>query len=134
VAVGTISELSRGRGFGFLTDGAGRKRFFHRSAVVGIPFETLRENQRVQFEPKDDVKGLRAMNVRPAGAASGRGAGRGGAYDRGAGASRRTGSAGSSLDPRRSQTSRSTSGATTWRSSLSPFRGDPPPAAPRRRR
>src|SRR5262249_26070860 len=34
VAVGTISELSRDRGFGFLVDGAGRKRFFHRSAVV----------------------------------------------------------------------------------------------------
>src|SRR5262245_2340783 len=65
VAVGTISELSRDRGFGFLVDGAGRKRFFHRSAVVDGGFDALRERQAVQFEPKDDVKGVRAVSVRP---------------------------------------------------------------------
>ena len=66
VMTGKISELSRDRGFGFIVDNAGRKRFFHRSAVLNSGFDNLREGLQVQFEPRDDVKGLRAINV-PAG-------------------------------------------------------------------
>jgi CspA family cold shock protein len=138
LAVGTITELSRERGFGFLTDGAGRKRFFHRSAVLGGAFDTLRERQKVEFEPKDDVKGLRAANVRPASAATGRGVRRGATLESAGRPSGRYGGGGStrsSLDPRRSVARGADSANSGWRSSLSPFRGDPPPSGqPRRRR
>jgi cold shock CspA family protein len=127
---GKISELSRERGFGFLVDNAGRKRFFHRSAVLGAGFDALRQGQAVQFEPRDDVKGLRAINVRPA-AANPRGASRGTPYERGGrrpdAAQQRSG------PPRRSADGGPASNAPPWRSSLSPFRGEPP-SAPRRRR
>jgi cold shock CspA family protein len=124
-AMGKVAELQRDRGFGFIVDGAGRKRFFHRSAVAGGAFDTLRPGQAVQFEPRDDVKGLRAVNVRPAPANA---RGRAGQYERG-GAVSRTGGYGArrSADGGPAPTS-------TWRSSLSPFRGDPPSAGPRRRR
>jgi cold shock CspA family protein len=125
-AIGKISEIARGRGYGFLIDGAGRKRFFHRSAVLGGAFDSLREGQTVQFQPRDDVKGLRAINVRPAGAWRGD---RPGAFERGA--TRRGGQAGARGAGRATD---GRSPGTAWRSSLSPFRGDPPSPVPRRRR
>src|SRR5262249_49808731 len=116
--------------------------------VVDGGFDTLRERQAVQFEPKDDVKGLRAINVRPApqrgrggprpGRAAGydRGAGyeRPAGYDRAAGSKRATPSAARrGATGRRSADGGPASNAPAWRSSLSPFRGDPPSAPPRRR-
>jgi cold shock protein len=128
---GKISELSRDRGFGFLVDNAGRKRFFHRSAVVNSGFDLLREGQQVQFEPRDDVKGLRAINVRPAAVARQRPGARPAPWERG----------NQRLDadpPRRAPAARRPAGpapgAPAWRSSLSPFRGEPPSAQPPRRR
>jgi CspA family cold shock protein len=135
--LGTISELARDRGFGFLVDGAGRKRFFHRTAVLGSAFETLRPGQKVQFDPRDDVKGLRAVNVRAAttrvatGGPDGRRGPDGRVAERSAQSERgqrRDSALRSTTDSARSST------GGTWRSSLSPFRGEPPPAAPRRRR
>jgi CspA family cold shock protein len=132
-ATGKISELARDRGFGFLVDGAGRKRFFHRSAVLANGFDTLREGQSVQFEPRDDVKGLRAVNVRPAGAANVRGAARPGQYDR-SGARHTDPNARRTGQPPRRSADGGPAPLSAWRSSLSPFRGDPPSAGPRRRR
>jgi CspA family cold shock protein len=155
VFTGTVSKLSRD--FGFLRDGAGRTRFFHRTAVAGTGFESLREGQTVQFEPQDLPKGLRALNVRvvPGGAGARPGAGRGdqpavrgapparpasygrptptGAAGRGGTqyGQRRTG--GATGGARRSADGGSASTNSGWRSSLSPFRGDPPSAPPRRR-
>jgi cold shock CspA family protein len=158
VASGTISKLARD--YGFIRDGAGRTRFFHRTAVAGA-FESLREGQSVQFEPQDLPKGLRAMNVRPAGAAmsaagqpprerSGQTYGRGTQNARpdqygqrgvpGGGARagqqygrRGAGSGGAGGGAGRSSGGRPAAGGTGWRSSLSPFRNDPPAAPPRRR-
>jgi cold shock CspA family protein len=132
-ATGKISELARDRGFGFLVDGAGRKRFFHRSAVLANGFDTLREGQSVQFEPRDDVKGLRAVNVRPAGAANVRSAARPGQYDR-SGARHTDPNARRTGQPPRRSADGGPAPLSAWRSSLSPFRGDPPSAGPRRRR
>ncbi len=123
-AMGKIAELARERGYGFLVDGAGRKRFFHRSHVIGGAFDMLREGQTVRFQPQEDVKGLRAVDVQPAVSGSGRATDRGRPYER-------TGAAGRSA-PRGTARGGSTLG--TWRSSLSPFRGEPPSAPPRRRR
>jgi cold shock CspA family protein len=131
VEMGTISELSRRRGFGFLVDAAGRRRFFHRSAVVGVPFDALREQQMVQFEPREDAKGLRADNVRPASAGLVRSAGSG----RVGGPGTRSQAGGSRPGAGRSPSEGgAASQSPTWRSSLSPFRGEPPTAPPRRRR
>ncbi len=129
VEMGTISELSRRRGFGFLVDAAGRRRFFHRSAVVGVPFDALREQQVVQFEPREDAKGLRADNVRPASAGLVRSARSGHLSGSGARAP-----AGGSRAGRSPSEGGAASQSPTWRSSLSPFRGEPPTAPPRRRR
>jgi cold shock CspA family protein len=131
VEMGTISELSRRRGFGFLIDAAGRRRFFHRSAVVGVPFDALREQQMVQFEPREDAKGLRADNVRPASAGLVRSAGSGrvgGPGTRSQAGGSRTGAG------RRPPEGGPAAQPPPWRSSLSPFRGEPPTAPPRRRR
>jgi CspA family cold shock protein len=128
--MGKIAEMSRDRGFGFIIDNAGRKRFFHRSAVVNGAFDTLREGQPVHFEPRDDVKGLRAINVRPAAVTRPRPGGRQAPWERG----------NQRLDadpPRRAAPRRPAGpapGAPSWRSSLSPFRGEPPSASPPRRR
>jgi cold shock CspA family protein len=129
--LGKIAEMSRDRGFGFIMDNAGRKRFFHRSAVMNSAFDTLREGQQVHFEPRDDVKGLRAINVRPAAVPRARPGARQAPWERG----------NQRLDadpPRRPAAARrpggTAPGAPAWRSSLSPFRGDPPSASPPRRR
>jgi hypothetical protein len=77
------------------------------------------------------VKGLRAINVRPALAGRARPGARPAPWERG----------NQRLDaepPRRGTTPRRPAGpapgAPGWRSSLSPFRGEPPPASPPRRR
>ena len=127
---GKISELSRDRGFGFIVDNAGRKRFFHRSAVLNSGFDNLRQGLQVQFEPRDDVKGLRAINVRPAmvgRARPGAVGSLGTAAISGWTPIRRVGA-------RRPDCWVPPPVVPVWRSSLSPFRGEPPSASPPRRR
>jgi CspA family cold shock protein len=120
-ALGTIKEL-KPNGYGFLEDSAGRRRFFHRSEVVGIRFDQLRTGQKVQFDPSEDVRGLRALQVRPAPTPRPRGGERRGQrldHEGWAGRPRRAPD-----EPPRAP----------WRSSLSPFRGEPPGRPPRRKR
>lgn len=126
-SLGTIREL-KPNGYGFLEDSAGRRRFFHRSEVVGIRFDQLRTGQKVQFDPSEDVRGLRALQVRPAPAPRPATRGRGGER-RGA----RLDYEGWSSRPRRLPDEGQSSRA-PWRSSLSPFRGEPPSGPPRRKR
>lgn len=61
---GKIARVIVDKGFGFLRgDADGVERFFHRSAVWGSPFETLREGQPVEFEEEKNPKGPRAKQV-----------------------------------------------------------------------
>ncbi len=61
---GIISRLMTNKGYGYIArDGADREYFFHRSTVVGAPFESLREGQRVSFEEEASPKGPRAYRV-----------------------------------------------------------------------
>ena len=62
--VGKIKKLVRERGFGFITDTDGREVFFHRSSVVDTNFDTLNEEQAVEFEVEKSDKGPRAIDVR----------------------------------------------------------------------
>jgi CspA family cold shock protein len=61
---GRIARLVVEKGFGFVRgDDDSVERFFHRSAVVGQPFELLQEGQPVVFEEEQSAKGPRARRV-----------------------------------------------------------------------
>jgi len=60
---GVIKKLVRDRGFGFISDTDGREVFFHQSSLVGIEFNALNGDEKVQFEIEDTPKGPRAVNV-----------------------------------------------------------------------
>jgi CspA family cold shock protein len=61
---GTIKKLVRDRGFGFISDTDGREIFFHQSSLMDIKFDTLNEEQKVEFEVEKSPKGPRAVNVK----------------------------------------------------------------------
>lgn len=65
MADGTIKTLTD-RGFGFIRPEDGREDiFFHRSALVGVSFEQLRQGDHVTFTAENDPrgKGPRAADV-----------------------------------------------------------------------
>jgi CspA family cold shock protein len=61
---GKIKKLIRDRGFGFISDTDGREVFFHQSSVMDMKFDTLSEEQKVEFEIEKSPKGPRAINVK----------------------------------------------------------------------
>jgi CspA family cold shock protein len=69
---GRITALRNDKGFGFIADGpsnGGKSNdiFFHRSAVVGVDFDQLREGQEVTFRTEPDPRDasrFRAADVR----------------------------------------------------------------------
>ncbi|MDD4893886.1 MAG: cold shock domain-containing protein [Candidatus Omnitrophica bacterium] len=60
---GKIKKLVRDRGFGFISDTDGRDIFFHQSSVVDSKFDSLAEEQTVEFDVEKSPKGPRAINV-----------------------------------------------------------------------
>lgn len=65
MANGTIKTVTD-RGFGFIQPENGREDvFFHRSALVGVTFEQLRQGDHVTFNAENDPrgKGMRASDV-----------------------------------------------------------------------
>jgi CspA family cold shock protein len=66
MATGTVKTISD-RGFGFIRPDEGREDiFFHRSSLVGVAIEELRQGEQVSFntEPDPRGRGLRAVDVR----------------------------------------------------------------------
>jgi len=61
---GFIRRLLEHRGFGFIHSENGRDVFFHRSQVVNMPFEVLREGQAVEFVIEETPQGPKALRVR----------------------------------------------------------------------
>ena len=61
---GTIRRLMRDRTYGFITTEDGKDVFFHRTALRGVSFDSLKEGQSVEFEVEEGPKGPRAVNVR----------------------------------------------------------------------
>lgn len=53
---GTIKRLVADRGFGFLADEDGREYFFHRTAVEGLRFENLAEDDHVTFDVEEGAR------------------------------------------------------------------------------
>jgi len=60
---GKVKKLVRERGFGFISDTDGREVFFHQSGLVGVTFDSLKEEQDVEFDIEQSPKGPRAINV-----------------------------------------------------------------------
>lgn len=61
---GKIKKLVRDRGFGFISATDGREIFFHRSSLTNGVFDSLTEEQAVEFEVEKSDKGPRAVDVR----------------------------------------------------------------------
>ena len=61
---GKIKKLVRDRGFGFISDVDGRELFFHQTSLIDTQFDTIKEDQSVEFEVEKSPKGPRAINVR----------------------------------------------------------------------
>ncbi len=65
---GTVKWFNEGKGFGFIApDDGGKDLFAHfREIQNSGGFKTLTENQRVQFEVTQGLKGPQASNIRNA--------------------------------------------------------------------
>lgn len=65
---GTVKWFSQDKGFGFIApDDGGKDLFAHFKEIQGTGFKTLNENQRVQFEVTQGLKGPQASNIRDVG-------------------------------------------------------------------
>jgi len=60
---GKIKKVVRERGFGFISDTDGREVFFHQSSIIDARFDSLTEDQDVEFEVEKSPKGPRAINI-----------------------------------------------------------------------
>ncbi len=64
MATGTVKWFNDSKGFGFITpDGGGEDLFVHYSAIQMPGFKTLKEGQRVDFDPIQGTKGKQAANI-----------------------------------------------------------------------
>lgn len=62
---GVVKWFNEKKGFGFITpDSGGDDLFVHYSNLVGEGFKTLRDGQKVQYEPAKGRKGMEATNVK----------------------------------------------------------------------
>jgi len=61
---GTVKWFSDSKGFGFITPDDGSKDVFvHHSAIQGMGYKSLAENDVVEFEVEQGEKGPKALNV-----------------------------------------------------------------------
>lgn len=65
MAQGTVKWFNAEKGFGFIAPADGSADVFvHYSEIEGNGFRTLEEDQQVEFEIGDGVKGPQALGVR----------------------------------------------------------------------
>ena len=68
---GTVKWFNNQKGFGFIEpDGGGPDAFAHFSAIEMEGFKTLKEGERVKFALEKGPKGLLALRIRTAAAAT----------------------------------------------------------------
>lgn len=63
---GTVKFFNMDKGFGFVTpDDGGKDVFVHISAVQASGMDSLQENQKINFETEEDMrgKGPKAVNL-----------------------------------------------------------------------
>lgn len=61
--LGTIKWFNSKKGFGFIEQDNGEDVFVHYSVIEMIGFKTLSEGEQVQFEIRENEKGLSATRV-----------------------------------------------------------------------
>lgn len=63
---GTVKWFDDAKGYGFITpsDGSG-DLFAHFKEIQGSGFKSLKEGQKVEFEPQRGPKGMQATKIRP---------------------------------------------------------------------
>ena len=67
MATGTVKWFNDQKGFGFISpDGGGDDLFVHHSNIMVEGFRSLKEGQKVEYEPGQGRKGPEATKVRPA--------------------------------------------------------------------
>ncbi len=66
VATGTVKWFSDQKGYGFIVpDDGGQDLFIHHSNIMMDGFKTLKDGQKVEFEPAQGRKGPEATKCRP---------------------------------------------------------------------
>lgn len=60
---GTVKWFNAEKGFGFITDEAGKDVFAHYSEIQGDGFKTLENGQEVTFDVVDGDRGPQAKNI-----------------------------------------------------------------------
>ena len=66
MASGTVKWFNDEKGFGFITpDGGGDDLFVHHSNIQMGGFKTLKDGQKVEYEPAQGRKGMEATKVIP---------------------------------------------------------------------
>jgi cold shock protein len=66
MASGTVKWFNDAKGFGFITPDDGSKDLFaHHSEIQGTGFKSLKEGQKVEYEPTQGQKGPAASKIRP---------------------------------------------------------------------
>ena len=66
VATGTVKWFSDQKGYGFIVpDDGGQDLFIHHSNILMDGFKTLKDGQKVEFEPAQGRKGPEATKCRP---------------------------------------------------------------------
>ena len=60
---GKVKWFNDSKGYGFITRESGPDVFVHHSAIEGAGFRSLAEDQEVEFEVVQGVKGPQAQNV-----------------------------------------------------------------------
>jgi CspA family cold shock protein len=66
MATGTVKWFNDAKGFGFITPDDGSKDLFaHHTEIQGSGFKSLKEGQKVEYEPQQGPKGPAAGKIRP---------------------------------------------------------------------
>ena len=60
---GTVKWFNNQKGYGFITDEAGKEIFVHYSGIVSDGFKALEEGAAVEFDITEGAKGPQATNV-----------------------------------------------------------------------
>jgi cold shock protein len=64
MAEGTVKSFDAQKGFGFITDAAGKEYTFNQNSIADAGAEGLKEGERVSFDIEQGARGSRAVRVK----------------------------------------------------------------------